>query len=225
MMRHKKDISARYTPTIYSILILYFFAFTANAYQALEYVPMTNLPGLTGTGSIPELLNSLYLIIIAVSATYGVIKIAIAGVKYTMSDVVTSKSESIADIKGVLIGLAIILTPYIILKTIYAPLLNLNILQNLGHIDTSRDSSNIESNTIRVDSGALLDTSSTADIKSCTDAGGFISKADSPDGKFTCVSKPKKPNTCNKSDAECMESCVFSGGTLGQDQGGFYVCR
>lgn len=246
-----------------------FFAFfhTSPAF-ALEYNPMTTLPfSVTGADSIPKLINNLYLLLIGVSATYGVIKVAIAGVKYTISDVVTSKSEALSDIKSVLIGLMLLLIPVIVLETIYKPLTSLDIFRNMKSLgDTGgnfnnypdvgynpglnctdgsppvrkndgtwgcaqacvtplRTCANSQPGFPILNSGTQLNANSATDQKLCTDEGGVVKRTGSPDGKFTCISKPNKPNTCNNSDNECKELCVLAGGSIGQDQGGYWKCN
>jgi hypothetical protein len=105
--------------------------------QAAEflYKPMTTIPGLTGTGDIVEFINSAYTVLIAVGGIFGVLKIAYSGVVYTMSDMVSTKSEAIHDIQGVIKGIAVLLIPFIVLNTIYSPLTNLNVLQNLQEFE------------------------------------------------------------------------------------------
>lgn len=97
---------------------------------------MTNLPGLSGTGSIPDFINSAYLLIIAIASMWAIVKISIAGIKWTLSDVVTHKSDAISDIKGVIAGLLLLLSPALILNTINPSLLNLNILGNLTFLNS-----------------------------------------------------------------------------------------
>ncbi|RLC08256.1 MAG: hypothetical protein DRI24_23630 [Deltaproteobacteria bacterium] len=98
-----------------------------------EYTPLVTLPGLSGNSgsSIPDFVNTVYKLAIALGALLGVIKIAAAGVKYSMSDVVTDKSSAKKDIMGVLLGLAILLMPFIVLNTIYPGLTDLDFTDGL----------------------------------------------------------------------------------------------
>jgi len=97
------------------------------------YEPFVDLPGFNYSGgNVAEVVNGVFLLLLAVGAVWGVVKIAIAGVKYTMTDVVPQKNSAKDDIKGVLLGLAILVIPYLILYTINPDLTNLNIFERVG---------------------------------------------------------------------------------------------
>lgn len=83
---------------------------------------------------VPRLLNGLYAALIALAAILAVLKIIVAGVKYMLSDVVTSKEDAKKDIKNSLLGLLIIMATYLILNVINPNLLNLNIFSNIRPI-------------------------------------------------------------------------------------------
>jgi hypothetical protein len=102
------------------------FAITPAKYYALEGIP--GLP--TGSGDLPKYLNSIYKILITVGAMIACIRIIIAGFKWSMSGIVTDKSEAKHEIKGSLFGLAILLIPFIVLTTINPELVSLNILRS-----------------------------------------------------------------------------------------------
>lgn len=90
------------------------------SYQT-NYVPMINIPGVTaggGVGSFSSYANVLYGFAIVAAALLAVIRLVIAGAKYMMSDVVTSKGQAIADIQGSLLGLLIIIAAVVVLQTI-----------------------------------------------------------------------------------------------------------
>lgn len=96
-----------------------------------KYTPLVGIPGVANSGarSLSEYLNALYLLSISIGALYAVVKISLAGVKYSMSGSgVTDKQEAKDDIKGVLLGLLILLIPFIVLSTINPNLVKLNIL-------------------------------------------------------------------------------------------------
>jgi hypothetical protein len=98
----------------------------------LAFEPLTGIPGLDKLNkdtTIPEYINQVYLLIIVVGALLGVMRLAWAGVKYSLSDVVTEKSEAKHDMTGVLMGLAILLIPFVVLKEINPDLVNLNVLE------------------------------------------------------------------------------------------------
>jgi hypothetical protein len=101
-------------------------------FAAGTYTPLVGIPGINGTPSLPEYINKLYTLTIAIGVLIAIIRIAFAGVKYSMSGVITDKSSAKNDIKGVLLGLAILLLPYIVLNTINPDLLRLNFLDDIS---------------------------------------------------------------------------------------------
>jgi hypothetical protein len=122
--------------TLFITLIVGVFVMGASVVFAEEqtYIPLVKLPGFGAAEqplSIGDFINTTYRIIVVLGAIVGVIKIAIAGVKYSMSDVITDKSEAKKDILGVLLGLAILLLPFVVLNTIYPGLLNLDFTDKL----------------------------------------------------------------------------------------------
>jgi len=131
--------------TFVSLCFLFFVVSFATAFaQNAVYTPLVGIPGLaTGQGTgLASYLNRLYIITIGIGAILAFIKISMAGVKWSMSDVITDKGAAKEDIKGALLGLAILLIPYIVLNTIYPGLTSLNILENAGssRVDLNRSS-------------------------------------------------------------------------------------
>jgi hypothetical protein len=84
----------------------------------LVYKPLVGIPGIGTSSSFGEYINALYGLSIAIAALMAVIKIIIAGVKYMLSDVVTSKQEAIGDIKGSLLGLGVVISAVLVLTII-----------------------------------------------------------------------------------------------------------
>ena len=130
-------MSFTHTKTTYIISVTGIFTILLTtptiAFGEQIYNPFVELPGFNyDTLDFTNLVNTLYLMLIGVGALYGVLKIAYAGIKYTTSDVVTDKQDALHDIRGVFIGLAILLIPTLILKTINSDLLNLNVLSKFG---------------------------------------------------------------------------------------------
>jgi len=127
----------RYKTTLHSItkIAIFFGALTittATAYaQTPTFSPLVGIPGITDLStdtSIPDYLNAVYKLTIVLAALFGVLKIAYAGVQYSLSEVITDKHHAKDDIKGVLLGLAILLIPFIVLSTINPNLTNLDVL-------------------------------------------------------------------------------------------------
>lgn len=83
------------------------------------YKPLVGIPGVTDpTLNFGDYINALYAFSISIAALLAVIKIIIAGVKYMLSDVVTSKSDAINDIRGSLLGLIIVISAVLVLRVI-----------------------------------------------------------------------------------------------------------
>lgn len=121
-----------------TICILFFALGDTTAFAAAEYVPLVGIPGLSntpGTRNLPDLVNKTYIVLIGFGALAAAIKIAFAGIKWSMSDIITDKSQAKEDIKGSLLGLALLLIPYIVFKTINPDILNLDILKGAVRID------------------------------------------------------------------------------------------
>ncbi len=118
--------------------ILYLFTLLP-ALAAGEYTPLVGIPGIDPNSkpSLPDYINKIYLLTIAIGVLIAVMRIAYAGVKYSMSGVVTDKASAKNDIKGVLLGLAILLLPALVLGTINPDLLKLDVLNGVSKLDMS----------------------------------------------------------------------------------------
>ena len=88
------------------------------ALVSAAFVPLVGIPGIDANASFNDYINALYALSISIAALIAVIKIIIAGVKWMLSDVVSSKQEAKSDIQGALIGLLIILAAVLILEVI-----------------------------------------------------------------------------------------------------------
>lgn len=87
------------------------------AYGQNVYAPLVDIPG-NEVGGFEKYINFLYGASISVAALLAVVKIIIAGAKYMLSDVVSSKSDAISDIRGAILGLLLILGAVVILEFI-----------------------------------------------------------------------------------------------------------
>ncbi len=84
-----------------------------------EPVYLVGIPGVPNIGTdFNSYINALYTLSIAVAALLAVIKIIIAGLKWMLTDLVTSKEDAKKDIQGAVLGLLIIIAAVIILETI-----------------------------------------------------------------------------------------------------------
>lgn len=97
------------------------------------YVNLVSFPGPDGDklfnpdDDFSAYINTLYALSISIAALLAVIKIVIAGVKWMMSDVVTTKSEAKKDIYGALIGLVIVLSAVLVLTVINPKLVDVQL--------------------------------------------------------------------------------------------------
>jgi hypothetical protein len=77
-----------------------------------------SLPGVDADVDFDVYINTLYALSISLAALLAVIKIVIAGIKWMLTDVVSSISEAKKDIQGALIGLLIIISAVLVLNVI-----------------------------------------------------------------------------------------------------------
>jgi len=102
------------------------------------YQPLTAIPGVSPTGgtSLATYINSLFVLSLVIGAILAVVKIAVGGLQYMLSDVVTKKADARSSITGALLGLGIIIASVTILYTINKDLVNFNIFRNAGKAET-----------------------------------------------------------------------------------------
>lgn len=87
------------------------------------YKPLTGIPGISDPDAdFNTYINALYTLAIALAALLAVIKIIIAGIKWMMTDVVTSKKDAKDDIWGATMGLLLILAAVLFLNIINSDL-------------------------------------------------------------------------------------------------------
>jgi hypothetical protein len=188
---------------MYAISVFGFFCITlTTAYGAVQYTPLVEVPGLGGSSGIglAAYLNRIYVVLIALGAIIAFLKIAFAGVKYSLDEVVTHKAEAKSDIQGALIGLAILLIPFIVLNTIYPGLTSLNIL---GSAANNPDvGTNLNTSGGAGVRGTGSDGSGTQTLQDiCTVRNGVVPPAGCVTGSMTEV------------EAEIARLCARGGGT------------
>jgi hypothetical protein len=105
---------------------------------------LVGIPGLEGSSNFEDYINALYALAISVAALIAVVKIIIAGAKYMMSDIVSSKSEAKEDIRNSLIGLLIIIGAVIILNTVNSNLTNVQVTMEPGVFDDQPEEMTLE---------------------------------------------------------------------------------
>lgn len=100
------------------------------AFAQQEFVPLTNIPGLTDVGNSPTLevfLNNLYRICIGLAAVLAVLQIIRAGITYMLGDSFTEKKEARSMIAMAVFGLVLVLSPVIVFSVINRDILSLRI--------------------------------------------------------------------------------------------------
>lgn len=153
------------------------------------YTPLVNLPGIESTTNFNDYINSIYGLSIVIAALLAVIKITIAGVKWMLTDVVTSKEDAKRDIKGSLLGLLVILAAVLIISVINKDILNVDLKFSAL---PRPDSPGIK--TITLPSGHLTTVKPSDVLKEIN----------------VCFNNPSKPNDC----ADKKFVCKKLGGTV-----------
>lgn len=98
-----------------------------NAFVTL--VPQ--LPLLGTQTSVPELLNALFGITVAVAAMLAVIMFVVGGFQYMASEALNSKGEAKSRMQQAILGLLIVLTAVLVLNTINPDITMLNIFRSV----------------------------------------------------------------------------------------------
>ena len=92
-----KTVMKKFTIKFIPTLIMFLIPLVSFA-QDVGYKTLVGLPGLkssaTGEVDFDTFINSLYAMSIGIAALLAVIKIIIAGVKYMLTDIITSKEEA-----------------------------------------------------------------------------------------------------------------------------------
>lgn len=169
--------------------------------QNTQYVPLTQLPGLSGIAdstTLPTFFNYLYKICIGAAAVIAVLEIMIAGVEFmTSRGSVSSNEKAKSRIQNAVLGLVLVLSP-----TIFFGIINPSIL----NLDFTKDVANLKPAALTPQSTAPTGTTATANAcgsgpakialgtaaNACTTAGaGYTSVATS-----CCQASGITGNTC-----------------------------
>ncbi len=123
-----------------SALALLFAGLTAFAQS--EYHALQPIPGLSETADLSETLQGLFNIVIAVGVLLAVIMLAVGGLEYMGSDVVTKKETAKERMTSAILGLLILFGSIIFFIVINPSILNTDI-----SFDEEQDPSAINNNT------------------------------------------------------------------------------
>lgn len=102
-----------------------------------------NIPFLSGEKTTQAFVDAMYKLAIALASIIVVIRLMMAGAKYMLSEVVSSKSKAKEDIKNALLGLLIILAAVLILGTINPKLVGLNFLSDASKLDIKNQDTDV----------------------------------------------------------------------------------
>jgi hypothetical protein len=160
---------------VITVLAFLFFLPLLTFAQETSYRPLT--PFLiegnfdTDASAIENLVNNLYALSITLAALLAVIKIIIGGVKWMMSDIVTSKEDAKKDIRTAVIGLLIVISAVLILTIINPQTATINF--NLTPMDlSSRPEAPPPPNTVP---GLVCESDTCfAEINNCKEPGGVF---------------------------------------------------
>lgn len=194
------------------------------AFAQQKYQPLINIPGVTdaGDGTFAGYINFLYAFSIGIAGLLAVIKIIVAGVKYMMTDVVSTKSNAKGEITGALLGLLLILGAYIILNTIN-PRLN---KQETNFDALPPDPELVTRPSVATEDGKTPDQVSSALAKNLPACSVTSSLGISANGLYTLdkidVSKCDAADT-KTALAEFAKNCTQAGGSLNGTN--IYQCR
>lgn len=194
-------------------------------FAAATYEPLVGIPGLDKTATLPEYINVVYAIVVGLGAVYGVFKIAYIGFKYSLSDSIIGKVDAKSEIGGVLLGLFLLLIPFIVLKTINPELVKVDLLRNLGKVSAlnitpstqpivTQEQINERAATIISDTGSapwgtqivMCRSNVTECRRKCTEnEGGTFELTSGTDGK--CIVPPIITSCDGDTREECADDC------------------
>lgn len=96
---------------------------------------LTTLSGMPifegGQASVSNVVNDLFLLLVAIGAVVAVLKIAVAGITFMLSESFTNRTAAKESIQNSLLGLAIVLSVVLILNVINPDLVRTNILDGV----------------------------------------------------------------------------------------------
>jgi len=105
--------------------LIFCFLVLPSLVAAADFVSMVGIPGIPDNSTdLNQYFNAIYRLSISLAALLAVVKIVMAGAKYMLTDIVPAKGEALADIKGALLGLLVILAAVLILGTINKNIIN-----------------------------------------------------------------------------------------------------
>ena len=165
----------------FGLLLLPFTSFAQTG-----YTPLVD-SGLTSDGNFNDFINNLYTISISLAALLAVVKIIIGGVKWSLSDIVTTKESAKNDIQNAIFGLVIIIGAVLVLNIINPDLTDINV-----SFPNQRDVAVTEvPNTVVRECPVVDGTPNCSQIEeNCQRAGSMVQTNISSDGKTITCQRP-----------------------------------
>lgn len=119
--------------TLFAVVSFCFASLPVYTYaQSDKFITLVpQLPLLGNQTSVPELLNALFGITVAVAAILAVIMFVVGGFQYMASEALNSKSDARNRMQQAILGLLIVLTAVLVLNTINPDITMLNIFRNV----------------------------------------------------------------------------------------------
>lgn len=187
--------------------------------SAVEIRYLVGIPGIDNPNlELSDYINALYALSISVAALLAVIKIIIAGVKWMLSDIVTSKQEAKSDIWGATLGLLLVISAVLILGVINPQLTTTSLFVSPVADVGSNNSFAAETKTSCIANGDTWTDTTTSDFND----GGYCTKKSNPaiiDPKMSC---PLVAGTTTEFDCSAqITDCTNLGKTVSYETSPF----
>ncbi len=121
----------KYLPSILAVTLFTLFMGPLVA-SAQGYVPLVSLPGIELVGGkvvLESYLQGMIKLVIALAGALAILMLVIAGTKYVAASInPNAKKDAVGDIQNALIGLALVLSSYLLLNTINPELVNFKLI-------------------------------------------------------------------------------------------------
>ncbi|KND51525.1 MAG: hypothetical protein AB202_03070 [Parcubacteria bacterium C7867-007] len=186
-----------------------------------SFVPLTSLPGLDnviGESTLPGFINNLYRLLIGAAAIVAVVEIIWAGFLFMNSnDSISANKKAKQKITNAIIGLVLVLSPYVVFSVINPKILdvNLDFGQLKGGDSTGGAGSTEDVNVISIDSKSSKEDAGAV----CSKEGGnpiFSCKPEKGDAYVVtkdqaCKTGETTVTTCTKPKNTDPNACVDTG--------------
>jgi hypothetical protein len=174
--------------------------------QPTGFIPLTNLPGLGiggGSATLPAFLKSLYRLCIGGAAVFAIIQIMRGGFKsITDNESVLAKSEARSMISNAILGLVLVLSPYIVFSVINKDILNLDFTKDFAALQSTPLSPQNVDSTSAIGTGTDSALAAQLGLDKCTLYSGLQNVASSGKCSSDQVEVDPALKCCNVSDGQ-----------------------